>query len=134
MAMYVYLLLDMNWSQLRFEYKEKMLEVVKAKGEAFSDVIANIIKLARESFENIFLDLSKESGRCRFAETGFGWKPSSGGDTFTLESSNIAGAQWSKAAKGFEVKLLLRNGDICQLDGFLQDVSILYILELAHSF
>ena len=111
-----------------------MLEVVKAKGEAFSDVIANIIKLARESFENIFLDLSKESGRCRFAETGFGWKPSSGGDTFTLESSNIAGAQWSKAAKGFEVKLLLRNGDICQLDGFLQDVSILYILELAHSF
>ncbi|TGO21849.1 hypothetical protein BPAE_0196g00010 [Botrytis paeoniae] len=97
-----------------------MLEV-KAKDEASSDLVTNIIKFTRESFENIFLDLSKESGRCRFAETGFGWKPSSGGDTFTLESSNIAGAQWSKAAKGFEVKLLLRNGDICQLDGFLQD-------------
>jgi structure-specific recognition protein 1 len=76
----------------------------------------------RESFDNIYLDLSRESGRCRFAETGFGWKPSGGGDTFTLEGSNIAGAQWSRASKGFEVKLLLRNSDVCQLDGFAQEV------------
>lgn len=95
------------------------------------DVVLNMNKLSniivpytRESFDNIYLDLSKDSGRCRFAETGFGWKPSNGGETFTLENSNIAGAQWSKASKGFEVKLLLRNSDICQLDGFLQDVSI----------
>lgn len=87
-------------------------------------ILANLVAYTRESFDNIYLDLSKESGRCRFAETGFGWKPSGGGDTFTLMNSNIAGAQWSKASKGFEVKLLLRNSDICQLDGFLQDVSI----------
>ncbi|KAM3070475.1 FACT complex subunit [Clarireedia jacksonii] len=77
--------------------------------------------MAMESFDNIYLDLSRESGRCRFAETGFGWKPSGGGDTFTLEGSNIAGAQWSRASKGFEVKLLLRNSDVCQLDGFAQE-------------
>lgn len=77
----------------------------------------------RESFDNIYLDLSKESGKCRFAETGFGWKPSAGGDTFTLDASNIGGAHWSRAAKGYEVKILQRNSGIVQLDGFQQEVS-----------
>ncbi|KAL5344519.1 Hsp90 chaperone hsp82 [Pseudogymnoascus australis] len=74
-----------------------------------------------ESFDNIYLDLSKDSGKCRFAENGFGWKPSGGGDTFTLDRSNIGGAQWSKASKGFEVKILQRNSGVVQLDGFQQD-------------
>ncbi len=83
----------------------------------------------RESFDNIYLDLSKESGKCRFAETGFGWKPSGGGDTFTLDHTNIGSAQWSRAAKGYEVKILLRNSGILQLDGFIQEVS----LSIGHS-
>merc|ERR1711939_849465 len=78
-------------------------------------------KMALESFDNIYLDLSKESGKCRFAENGFGWKPSGGGDTFTLDHSNIGGAQWSRAAKGYEVKILLRNSGVVQLDGFSQE-------------
>ncbi|PMD58510.1 SSrecog-domain-containing protein [Hyaloscypha bicolor E] len=77
--------------------------------------------MAMESFDNIYLDLSKESGKCRFAETGFGWKPSGGGDTFTLDHSNIGGAQWSRAAKGYEVKIMLRTSGIVQLDGFVQE-------------
>ena len=80
------------------------------------------VRYSRESFDNIYLDLSKESGKCRFAETGFGWKPSGGGDTFTLDHSNIGGAQWSRAAKGYEVKILQRNSGIVQLDGFAQEV------------
>ncbi|KAF5004079.1 hypothetical protein FDECE_9422 [Fusarium decemcellulare] len=77
---------------------------------------------AIESFDNIYLDLSKESGKCRFAETGFGWKPAGGGDTFTLDHSNIASAQWSRAAKGYEIKILQRaNSGIIQLDGFQQE-------------
>lgn len=78
---------------------------------------------ARESFDNIYLDLSRDSGKCRFAETGLGWKPSAGGDTFTLDHTNIGGAQWSRASKGYEVKILLRNSGIVQLDGFSQEVS-----------
>ncbi|KAF4120301.1 hypothetical protein GMORB2_3102 [Geosmithia morbida] len=75
-----------------------------------------------ESFDNIYLDLSKQSGKCRFAETGFGWKPTSGGETFTLDHSNIGGAHWSRAAKGYEVRILQRNSSaIIQLDGFQQD-------------
>lgn len=77
-----------------------------------------------ESFDNIYLDLSKESGKCRFAETGFAWKPAGGGETFTLDHTNIGGAQWSRAAKGYEIKIMLRNSGILQLDGFQADVGI----------
>lgn len=75
----------------------------------------------RETFDNIHLDLSKETGKCRFADNGLGWKPAGGGETFTLEKSNIGGAQWSRAARGYEVKILQRNSGIIQLDGFAQD-------------
>ncbi|KKF95249.1 FACT complex subunit pob-3 [Ceratocystis platani] len=74
-----------------------------------------------ESFDNIYLDLSSEAGKCRFAKDGFGWKPSSGGDTFTLDNTQIGATQWSRASKGYEVKILDRNSRIIQLDGFLQE-------------
>ncbi|RAL60707.1 hypothetical protein DID88_009813 [Monilinia fructigena] len=54
--------------------------------------------MAMESFDNIYLDLSKESGRCRFAETGFGWKPSGGGDTLHLRTAISQAPQWRKKA------------------------------------
>jgi structure-specific recognition protein 1 len=80
----------------------------------------------RESFDNIYLDLSKESGKCRFSEAGLGWKPAGGGDAVTLEASNIAGAHWSRASKGYEVKILQRNSEVMQLDGFQQEVRHTY--------
>ena len=63
----------------------------------------NNLLLSSETFEGIYLDLSRESGKCRFAETGFGWKPSAaekGGASFTCERDTISNAQWSRAAKG----------------------------------
>ncbi|KAJ5577720.1 FACT complex subunit pob3 [Penicillium hispanicum] len=74
-----------------------------------------------ESFDNIHLDLSKQAGKCKLAESGLGWRPSGGGDTFTLDSSNIGAAQWSRAAKGFELKILSRTSGVIQLDGFDQE-------------
>ena len=67
------------------------------------------------------MDLSKEDGKLRFSKDGFGWKPSRGGDTFTLDSTQLASAQFSRAAKGYELKLLDRTSRIIQLDGFPQD-------------
>ncbi|OJD15696.1 FACT complex subunit pob3 [Emergomyces pasteurianus Ep9510] len=74
-----------------------------------------------ESFENIYLDLSKQPGKCKLAESGLGWRPSGGGDTFTLDSSNIGVALWSRAAKGYELKILSRSSGVIQLDGFEQE-------------
>ncbi|KKZ63495.1 FACT complex subunit pob3 [[Emmonsia] crescens] len=76
------------------------------------------VYLPQESFENIYLDLSKQPGKCKLAESGLGWRPSGGGDTFTLDSSNIGAAQWSRAAKGYELKILSRSSGVIQLDGF----------------
>ena len=75
-----------------------------------------------ESFENIYLDLSEKPGKCRIAESGLGWKPSGGGDTFTRDGSDIASAAWSRAAKGFELKLFTRSSDVIFLDGFTSEV------------
>ncbi|ELQ44479.1 FACT complex subunit pob-3 [Pyricularia oryzae Y34] len=77
--------------------------------------------IVSESFDNIYLDLSRESGKCRFAENGLGWKPAGGGDAFTLDQSNIGGANWSRAAKGYQLKILQRNSGLIQLDGFQQE-------------
>ncbi|KAK5078710.1 FACT complex subunit [Lithohypha guttulata] len=74
-----------------------------------------------ENFENIHLDLSKQSGRCRLAESGLGWKPAGGTDPFTLDSSAIAGAQWSRASKGYEIKIFTRDNQVIQLDGFQEE-------------
>ena len=76
-----------------------------------------------ESFERIYLDLSKQPGKCRIAETGLGWKPSAGGDTWTHDGDGVAGAQWSRAAKGYELRILSRNQGVIQLDGFDLEVT-----------
>ncbi|KAK5034723.1 FACT complex subunit [Exophiala sideris] len=75
----------------------------------------------RETFENTYLDLSKQSGRCRLAESGLGWKPSGGSDPFTLDSNQIGAAQWSRASKGYEIKIITRDSKVIQLDGFEQE-------------
>lgn len=81
----------------------------------------------REAFNDIYLNFSKKNGVTRFAESGFGWKPASGGDgsNFTLDASQIVSAQWSRAARGWEIKVLSkdRKDSVIQLDGFKQDVS-----------
>ena len=78
----------------------------------------------REAFEGIYLNLSKQPGTTRFAESGWGWKPSGGGDTFTLDHTQIVQAQWSRAARGYEVKVLSRADGVIQLDGFQQEVRL----------
>ena len=77
-----------------------------------------------ETFENIHLDLSTQAGKCRIAESGLGWK-APGSSTFTLDNSNLGGAQWSRAARGYELKILSRSSGIIQLDGFELEVNSL---------
>ena len=77
-----------------------------------------------EAFERIYLDLSKQPGKCRLAEAGLGWKPSGGGDTFTLDTNNLGSAQWSRAARGYELKIMSRTSGVVQLDGFEQEVNL----------
>ncbi|XP_014561120.1 hypothetical protein COCVIDRAFT_87479 [Bipolaris victoriae FI3] len=74
----------------------------------------------REAFNDIYLNLSRKPGATRFSDSGFGWKPANG-ETYTCDQSQIIQAQWSRAARGYEVKILSRNDGIIQLDGFKQE-------------
>lgn len=77
---------------------------------------------SRESFDDIYLDLSKQPGKCRLAESGLGWKPV-GGNSFTVDKAELQSAQFSRAARGYELKIYARTLGVVQLDGFKQDVS-----------
>lgn len=74
-----------------------------------------------ETFEGIYLDLSAKSGKLRFAPSGLGWKPA-GAEPYTIANQEFVSAQWSRASKGYEVKLYTKTQGILQLDGFEQDV------------
>ena len=94
-----------------------------------------------ETFENIYLDLSRVGGRCRFGASGMGWKPNSKGanakdlkdqnmELWTLEAHEFIQAHWSRASKGYELKVFTRTMGIVQLDGFEQDVRNLSLITL----
>ena len=76
-----------------------------------------------ESFQNIHYDLSKFPGRLKVADSGMGWKGKGADDGLTLESGSINSAQWSRGARGYEVKILSRSQGVILLDGFQEEVS-----------
>lgn len=76
---------------------------------------------SREAFNDIYLNLSRKPGATRFSESGFGWKPANG-ETYTCDQAQIIQAQWSRAARGYEIKILSRNDGVIQLDGFKLEV------------
>jgi hypothetical protein len=76
---------------------------------------------SREAFNDIYLNLSRKPGATRFSDSGFGWKPANG-ETYTCDQSQILQAQWSRAARGYEIKILSRSDGVIQLDGFKQEV------------
>jgi structure-specific recognition protein 1 len=89
-----------------------------------------LINHTRENFEGIYLDLSKKSGRFRLSEQGLGWKAGGGGDLWTLDKDMLISASWSRAAKGFELKIMAKPRDVIQLDGFAEEVRMMFVARL----
>jgi structure-specific recognition protein 1 len=72
-------------------------------------------------FDDVFLNLSKHRGRLRLHPSGLGWKSSSAAtasDPFTVPASDIRRAIWTHAARGYALRIILRNGSNIVLDGF----------------
>lgn len=78
-------------------------------------------------FDNIYLNQSRLPGRVRLAPSGLGWKaqePKNRGgsaqatEPFLLEGDEVQSAFWSRAARGYEVRILTKNKGALQLDGF----------------
>ncbi|KAL1796261.1 hypothetical protein ACET3X_004801 [Alternaria dauci] len=85
---------------------------------AFVHIVYSAAIAKMEAFNDIYLNLSRKPGAARFSDSGFGWKPANGGETYTCDQSQIQQAQWSRAARGYEIKILSRNDGVIQLDGF----------------
>ncbi|KAI4273872.1 MAG: hypothetical protein LQ337_004339 [Flavoplaca oasis] len=73
-----------------------------------------------EEFNGIYLDLSRQPGKVKFAEAGLAWRPAAGGggENVALDGQQFVNCQWSRGARGHEVKILLRDSGLVQLDGF----------------
>jgi len=84
--------------------------------------VARLIHLVRESFEGIYLNISKAYGKCKFADAGLAWKPASAKNTWTLDRDQILSAHWSRASRGYELKVFAKDA-VHQLDGFQSEDS-----------
>ncbi|KAK9480404.1 hypothetical protein V1514DRAFT_325333 [Lipomyces japonicus] len=73
-------------------------------------------------FDNIYFNQSARPGRLRFANSGLGWKSSSKASStlapFLLPQSEVVSANWSRAAKGYECRVLTKDRGVVQFDGF----------------
>lgn len=82
--------------------------------------------MSTTQYENIYLDQSRAPGRIRMAESGLGWKASDkaqGGsakvsEPFLLPSDELVGAYWSRASRGYEMRVQTKNKGVVQFDGF----------------
>ena len=83
-----------------------------------------------ETFQNIHYNLSKNGGRLRVAESGMGWKGYKSDQPLTLESGSFNAAQWSRGARGYEVKIFSRSQGVIYLDGFQEQVCLSLVLSL----
>lgn len=77
-------------------------------------------------FDKIYFNQSKKPGFLRIADQGLGWKEAASQDgskkkpPFLLPFHSIVSAQWSRASKGYEVRLQTRENKVIMLDGFEQ--------------
>lgn len=76
-------------------------------------------------YENIFLNQSRVSGKVRLNPEGLGWKAAEtkktnvkAPETLLLSSGEIQAAFWSRAARGYEIRIQTKTKGAIQLDGF----------------
>ncbi|KAK9357275.1 hypothetical protein V1504DRAFT_398947 [Lipomyces starkeyi] len=70
-------------------------------------------------FENIYFNQSSWPGQLRFANSGLKWKTSYATQPpFLLPHSEFVSAHWSRAAKGYECRVLTKDRGVIQFDGF----------------
>lgn len=79
-------------------------------------------------FEAIHCGIRPDRGRFRLAPNGLGWK--AGDKTTVVPAEDLRKVSWSRAARGFELRVVLKDNSILKFDNFKADVrSMLGILE-----
>jgi hypothetical protein len=73
-------------------------------------------------YETSLSPFLKREGKLRLAANGIGWKDAKSGQMVTIAATDMKRSQWLRAAKDFELRILLKNGNVHKFDGFPQDV------------
>ncbi|RKP23665.1 structure-specific recognition protein-domain-containing protein [Syncephalis pseudoplumigaleata] len=74
-----------------------------------------------EHFDAIYLGhQDTEAGQFRLAASGLGWK-SPTGQVFTIRREDLRKTQWLRAARGYQLRIQLKDNTIVKFDGFDED-------------
>ena len=72
-------------------------------------------------FESIHCGVQPDKGRFRIAPNGIGWKATSG-KTTVVSVDDLKKLSWSRAARGYQMRVLLKDNTVYKFDGFKADV------------
>ncbi|KAI9321252.1 hypothetical protein BX666DRAFT_1900156 [Dichotomocladium elegans] len=71
-------------------------------------------------FDSIHNGVRSDVGRFRLAQNGIGWR-SSNNQTTVIPATDLKRASWSRAARGYQVRIVLKDNTIHKFDGFHVD-------------
>ncbi|KAF7348366.1 FACT complex subunit POB3 [Mycena sanguinolenta] len=77
--------------------------------------------MAATQFDPIFRGLSPEVGKMRVASSGMAWKGVESGEVIAISSADIKSAQWLRVARGFQLRVGLKDRKRDTFDGFKRE-------------
>lgn len=74
-------------------------------------------------FEGIYLQgkQQKSNGKIKFVPSGAGWKESATGAVTTLRSEEFKKALWTRVAREYQLRIVMKNGTEFNFDGFSKE-------------
>lgn len=72
-------------------------------------------------FESIHSGIQSDVGRFRLAPNGIGWK-STGNKTTVIAADDVKKVSWSRAARGHQVRIVVKDNTVYKFDGFRSEV------------
>ncbi|KAJ7017317.1 structure-specific recognition protein-domain-containing protein [Mycena alexandri] len=77
--------------------------------------------MAATQFDPIYRGLSSEVGKMRVASSGMAWKGVDSGDVTAVAAGDIKSAQWLRVARGFQLRIGLKDRKRETFDGFKRE-------------
>ncbi|KAJ6508442.1 SSrecog-domain-containing protein [Mycena sanguinolenta] len=77
--------------------------------------------MAATQFDPIFRGLSPEVGKMRVASSGMAWKGVDSGEVIAISNADIKSAQWLRVARGFQLRVGLKDRKRDTFDGFKRE-------------
>ncbi|KAJ7231684.1 structure-specific recognition protein-domain-containing protein [Mycena haematopus] len=77
--------------------------------------------MAATQFDPIFRGLSSELGKMRVASSGMAWKGVDSGEVIAIGNAEIKSAQWLRVARGFQLRIGLKDRKRDTFDGFKRE-------------